>query len=39
MKIVNHTTGEEALLNFHAYAYFTRQRQRKVHTHRVYMNI
>ncbi|CAI8024455.1 Oxysterol-binding protein 1 [Geodia barretti] len=30
MKVTNHKTGEEAVLNFHAYAYFTRERQRKV---------
>ena len=33
MKVVNHKTGEEALLNFHAYAYFTREKQRKVQYH------
>jgi hypothetical protein len=30
MKVTNHKTGEEAVLYFHAYAYFTRERQRKV---------
>ena len=30
MKVTNHTTGEEALLKFHAYSYFSRDRQKKV---------
>ena len=30
MKVTNHTTGEEALLKFHAYSYFSRERQKKV---------
>ena len=30
LKVVNHTTGEKAAVKFHAYSYFSRERQRKV---------
>ena len=30
VKIFNHTTNEECKIKFHAYSYFSRERQRKV---------